>query len=130
MNVESFRSQVARDLIVNLCKLCLFIQLKLQGGHSQCNRKVSWDLLYLPTCKYDTTVEFAETEKLLLLSLKNTCNAVMLPLFYNHPAQKLLPQFFSSSFSLWQYGPSGSWLNFKWHIYHFEGTAEAIRLHS
>jgi len=39
-----------------------------QGRHSQCNQRVSWELLYLSTCKYDTAVECAETE--LLLSLK------------------------------------------------------------
>lgn len=39
------------------------------GGQGQCNLRVSWEPLYQPTL-YDTAVESAETEKLLLLSLK------------------------------------------------------------
>lgn len=69
VNVQPLKSPVVRDPTVNRCKLCLFIQLK-QQGHGQHNQRVSWDLLYLHTCKCDIVVESAETEKLLLPNLK------------------------------------------------------------
>lgn len=47
----------------------LIYSTETAGGHGQCNLRVPWEMLYQPTL-HGTAVESAETEKLLLLSLK------------------------------------------------------------